>query len=63
MALGFAVAIEGTAIDMATPVLGFPLNLLIYAIVGAATFWLFLDNGRFQNKLIELKNRYEQKGR
>ena len=63
VALGFAVSIEGTAIDMATSVLPFPVNLVVFVVVGALTFWLFLSSGWFQNKLIGLKSRYEQKGR
>lgn len=60
--LGFALAIEGTIIGMITPLV-FPWNLIVYAVLGVITFWLFIDNGRFQNKLIAMKTRYEDKGR
>jgi len=60
--LGFALAIEGTIIQMATPV-GFPWNLIAYFVLAAFTFWLFIGNGWFQNKLIGMKIRYEEKDR
>jgi hypothetical protein len=63
VALGFALAIEGTVIQMTTPPLVFPCNLLAYGVLGAVTFWLFVFNGWFQNKLIGLKNRYESQAR
>lgn len=58
--LGFAISIEATVIGMITPLL-FPYNLLAFAATAAITFNLFLFNSRFQNKLIGLKNRYEDK--
>lgn len=61
-ALGFAVAIEATLITMIEP-LKFPLNVVVFIAVAAFTFWLFIFNGRFQNKLIAMKNAYENKGR
>jgi len=61
MALGFAVAIEGTIIQMMP--LSFPLNLIAYFVLGAITFWLFICSGWFQNKLVAMKLRYEEKGR
>lgn len=60
--MGFAVAIEGTAIQMITP-LEFPWNVATYLVVSAATFWAFLECGWFQNKLIGWKGRYENKTR
>ena len=60
IALGFALTIEGTTIDMA---LSFPWNLLSYLVVGALTVWLFLFNGWFQNKLIGIKAKYEAAAR
>jgi hypothetical protein len=60
VALGFALTIEGTFIDMALP---FPWNLLSYLVVGALTLWMFLFNGWFQNKLIGLRARYEDASR
>jgi hypothetical protein len=62
MALGFALAIEGTIIQMITP-LGFPWNLVVYVALGAITFWLFFFCGWFQNKLIGLQISYENKPR
>ena len=60
--LGFALSIEGTVIAMITPLL-FPWNLIVYAGVATVTFRLFINNGWLQNKLVGLKNRYEEKGR
>jgi hypothetical protein len=62
VALGFALSIEGTIIGMVTPLL-FPWNLVIYAFLGFITFWLFINNGWFQNKLLGIKNSYEEKAR
>ena len=62
VALGFALAIEGTVIQMSTPLM-FPWNVGTFACVGALAFWLFLFNGWFQNKLLGLKNKYEMKAR
>jgi hypothetical protein len=63
VALGFALAIEGTVVQMSTPPLIFPWNLVAYGVVAAITFWLFAFNAWFQNKLIGLKNRYENQPR
>ena len=62
VALGFALAIAGTIIQM-VDFLHFPCNVLLYVVTGAGLFWLFLFNGRFRNKLIELKNSYEKRPR
>jgi hypothetical protein len=62
VALGFALAIEGTIIQMIDP-LRFPYNLVAYLALAAATGWLFLASGWFQNKLIGMKNWYESQGR
>jgi energy-coupling factor transporter transmembrane protein EcfT len=62
IALGFAISIEGTAISLITP-LRFPWNLILYAVIGAATFWTFINNGEFQNGLLSWKDEYEQKAR
>ena len=62
VALAFALAIEGTIIQMITPLV-FPYNILLYALTSAVTVWLFLFNGRFHNKLIALKGSYESKPR
>jgi hypothetical protein len=61
--LGFALAIEGTVVQMCTPPLIFPWNLVAYGLIAAITFWLFVFNGWFQNKLIGLKSRYENQRR
>jgi hypothetical protein len=58
VALGFALTIESTIIPMIEP-LKFPCNIIAYAVIGAVTVWLFLFNGRFQNWLIGIKNKYE----
>ena len=63
VALGFALTIEGTIIQMTTPPLKFPWNLIAYGVLGALTFWMFLFNGWFQNKLIGIKTKYEDQPR
>lgn len=60
--LGFALAIEATVITMVEPI-KFPWNVVLFIAVAAATFWLFIFNGWFQNKLITMKLAYENKGR
>jgi hypothetical protein len=60
--LGFALSIEGTIISMIAPLM-FPWNVLVYAAIGAGTFALFLNSGRFQNWLLSWKAAYEQKAR
>ena len=60
--LGFALAIEGTIIGMITPLL-FPWNVIAFAVIGFVTFRLFINNGWFQNKLISMKIKYENKER
>jgi hypothetical protein len=60
--LGFALAIEATVITMVEPV-KFPWNIAIFVVIAGMTFWLFINNGWFQNKLIGMKHRYEEKGR
>jgi hypothetical protein len=56
--LGFALAIEGTVVSMATP-LFFPWNEAVFATMFLITTYLFLFNRWFQNKLIGLKIWYE----
>jgi len=58
-ALGFVVAIEGIIIEMMH--LDFPGNLIVYIVLGLFTGWQFLFNAKFQNKLIEMKNNYENR--
>jgi hypothetical protein len=60
VALGFTLSIEGTAISM---VPCFPWNLVAYAVLAAITICLFISSGRFQNKLLGWKGKYEQKAR
>lgn len=40
-----------------------PWNLAAYAVISAATFWLWICSGWFQNKLIGWKNDYESRER
>lgn len=58
--LGFALTIETGVVALITP-LKWPWNLLTFAVVALITLYLFLDNGWFQNKLIGLKARFEEK--
>lgn len=58
--LGFALTIETGVTALIEP-LKWPWNLLILAIVGGLTTYLILDNGWFQNKLLGIKARYEEK--
>lgn len=60
--LGFALTIETGVVGLIAP-LQWPCNLLTLIVVGAITVYLFLCNGWFQNKLIGLKARYEEKER
>jgi hypothetical protein len=62
IALGFALAISGTIIQM-VDIIHFPCNILLYVVTAASLFWLFLFNGKFQDKLIALKTRYESRPR
>ena len=62
IALGFALSIWGTIIQM-VDVLRFPCNVLLYLATGAGLVWLILGNGWFQNKLIYWKGRYENRPR
>jgi hypothetical protein len=58
--LGFVIAVELTIIPL---LLRFPWNVIVLAAVMAFTFYLFAFNGWFQNKLMGLKNAYENKAR
>jgi hypothetical protein len=62
IALGFTISILGTIIQMVDAI-RFPCNLLLYGVTAAGSFWLFTCNGWFQNKLIDLKGRYENRPR
>jgi hypothetical protein len=62
IALGFALAIEGTVIQMITP-LAFPWNILLYALAASVTVWVLIFNGRFQNRLMAMKQAYENQAR
>ena len=59
--LGFAVSIEGSIIGMLP--FRWPTNVAIYLLSIAATAWLIIDSGWCQNKLIGIKNYYEEKER
>ena len=59
--LGFALAIEGTIIDMLH--LDAASSLTLYTSVGALTWYLFFHDGWFQNKLTGWKASYEEKWR
>lgn len=58
--LGFALTIETGVVALITP-LKWPWNLLTFVVVAVTTTYLILDNGWFQNKLIGIKGRYEEK--
>jgi hypothetical protein len=60
--LGFAVTIESTVISMITP-LRFPWNIPVFIVLAAITVRLFIYNGWVHNKLIGLKNAYENEPR
>ena len=62
VALGFALSIEGTIIQMIDR-LQFPWNLILYGVVGGITVWLLIFNGYSQNKLLAWKQNYESKAR
>ena len=60
--LGFALTIETGIAGLIAP-LRWPWNLTSLFVAGAITAYLFLDNGWFQNKLIAIKIRFEEKPR
>jgi hypothetical protein len=60
--LGFVLTIESTVIGMMTP-LTFPWNIVVFVVLAALTTWAFIDCGWLHNKLVGLKNRYENEGR
>jgi hypothetical protein len=60
--LGFALTIETGITGLISP-LKWPWNLISLLLVGAITVYLFLDNGWFQNKLIGIRIRFEEKQR
>jgi hypothetical protein len=51
VAFGFALSIEATVVSMFTP-LQFPWNIFSFVFLGAATAYLFLFDGWFQDKLM-----------
>jgi hypothetical protein len=59
--LGFALSIEGTIIGFTS--FDFTTKLISFAVLAGVTFWLFMDNAWFQNKLVTLKTHYEDKDR
>ncbi len=60
--LGFALTIESTLVSMITP-LCFPLNILFFIIIAAATLYVFRECRWFHSKLIWWIHRYESKFR
>jgi hypothetical protein len=60
--LGFALTIETGLIAMIDPFAWWG-KLVTFAIVGASTWHLILDNSRVQDRLVRMKNRYEEKFR
>jgi hypothetical protein len=58
LAIGLALTIEGTILQMSEP-LRFPDNLIVYVVLGAPTFVLFIFHEWTQNLL----SRMEFKGR
>ena len=62
IALGFALGIEGTIIQMITP-LTFPYNVALYIVTMSVTMYAFLFCGCFQNFLLSLKHKYENTAR
>lgn len=62
VALGFAIAIEGTVVQMVEP-LKFPWNILTFISLAGVTGHVFLNCGWFQNKLIGWRMRYESRYR
>lgn len=61
IALGFTLTIEGNAISMFN-VCSWG-KLAIYAAASVGTGWLFLESGRFQNWLIGIQGKIENKAR
>jgi predicted membrane channel-forming protein YqfA (hemolysin III family) len=59
--LGFSIAIEGTFIQLITP-LEFPLNVFLYIAIGALTVLLF-SRSWFQTWLLGIKKRFEERPR
>jgi hypothetical protein len=62
VALGFAIAIEGTVVQMITPLV-FPWNIIVYAALAFITFRLFISSDRVHEKLLRIKRAYEDKPR
>ena len=60
--LGFLVTIESTVIGMMTPLI-FPYNVISFLAAAALTVWPFIESEWVHNKLLSLKNRYENKPR
>jgi len=56
--LGFALAIEGTIIQVVTP-----FAFSVFLIVAPITIWLFVFNGTFHNWLFRTKKAYEDRAR
>jgi hypothetical protein len=63
IALGFAISIEGTLIQMISPPLTFPSSIILYGAVASVTFYLCICNYRFQNRILRMKRAYEDRSR
>jgi hypothetical protein len=58
--LAFCVILESTIIGMMTPI-WFPLNLILFLVIAAATTWAFLKSDWARTKLVELTKLFEDK--
>lgn len=59
--LGFALTILGSYVSMWG--LTFPWNYIVYPGVVVVAVWLWLFNAQFQNWIIGMKSRYENRPR
>jgi len=62
VALGFAISIEGSVVQMIDSIKA-PLNILLFVVAAVISVWFFFFNGWFQNKLIGWKAAYEGRSR
>lgn len=60
--LGFALGLEASILALVEP-LSWPRSVIAFLGVAAATIYLFLFSGWFQNKLISWKSSYEDRPR
>jgi hypothetical protein len=59
--LGFALTIGSTVVSMLP--LKFPCNIIAFALFAVLTVWAFIESKWLHNKMISLKNSYENKAR